>query len=653
MSGAQPEQARSAAITAAQRPPWSVLLCDGACVAFAAWTVLCHAVVLLSGTPVQLGWAVLSCALIATAALAYAWRSGKLASLRSALFVLAGDRAIEGATDTNGARETSVRTRAIFFVAGCAIAARFYVKGDLRELWMLALAYFVASLVAIANAPRPLSPPGPSRAREAVLWLTGGACAAFTLGLHAPDTDDSFYGNVAVSVVDFPQTPLLAFDTLHGIAGAPLKMVAYKAASIELLSGFISKLTGIETLQVYHLIVPAIAALFVPLALARLFRPLAGERWLWAVLATVIVLAFDVGGGRGSFSAFAFPRLFQGKAMFVSIFGPLLIAHGLRFGLAPSAGRFALLAAAQIAAVGVSVTAFWAGPVLAMLGVLAGLGQARSAWKPALAAVAASGYVLALGLFIVLMNRSGAAGPSVGAGDVAPSGDPDLMPGAYAMVLGQGPHLAASIAVALIAWPLCQSALARRFAVLAPLLFFAGAGNPLLTRYVVAATTSAIFWRVLWLLPIPMLAGLAASSLIGRGRTPLALARVPLVGLALALFVGFTTPDKVLSRNTLEWPRPKVDPDALRVARAVVKAFPAQPRRRARRDLARAADAQRLQLPARDQDEVPAARHRPRPPGARTRDAAARTQKAERRRSTLARRAPRALRGRRSSRGRS
>ena len=64
------------------------------------------------------------------------------------------------------------------------------------------------------------------------------------------------------------------------------------------------------------------------------------------------------------------------------------------------------------------------------------------------------------------------------------------------------------------------------------------------------------------------------SALTGHGRSPLALARVPLVGLALAVSVGFATEHDALKRYTLEWPRPKVDPGALRVARAVVKALP-------------------------------------------------------------------------------
>ena len=48
-------------------------------------------------------------------------------------------------------------------------------------------------------------------------------------------------------------------------------------------------------------------------------------------------------------------------------------------------------------------------------------------------------------------------------------------------------------------------------------------------------------------LGIPSAIGLAVSALIGTDRTKAARARVPLVGLGLALFVGFAAEGKALS----------------------------------------------------------------------------------------------------------
>jgi hypothetical protein len=556
--------------TATRRPPLSAIVCDLACLGLAGWTVLCNAVVLLRGTPLHLRVLAGGAVLAVAAAGLYGWRRRRLGDW---LRALDAEPASAAPASPELAREPSVRARIAFLALGAAAAAVFALRGDLNELALIALGFFAASYVSIARSGR-TSPQAAERgASEWGLWALGLGCAALALTLHEPNSDDSFYANLAVSVVDFPDRALLAYDTLHGIPDAPIKIIAYGATSIEALTGVVGQLLGLETLVAYHMLMPALVAVLLPLSLARLLRVLDGERWFWAVLAVLILLALDAGGGRGSFQKFAFVRLFQGKAMFASVLAPALLAYGVRFALAPTRVRFVMLTAAQIAALGTTVTAFWAAPVLAMTGVVVGLAPRRRSLATLAAAVASSSYLLALGAFLKLSTMIDAAPSAAAAGEPRDT-TRHLLPHAYDMVLGRGTHLAASIALVFVAWPLCRTPLARRFAVVVPLLFFAVAGNPWLVRWFSAATTTTVHWRVLWLLPVPLFAALIASAVIRGGRSLFGGLRVAVYALLLTLFLHHASPRLALSRGSFGRPRPKVSSSALKLARTLIAALP-------------------------------------------------------------------------------
>ena len=105
--------------------------------------------------------------------------------------------------------------------------------------------------------------------------------------------------NLAVTAADHPAQPLLAHDSLHGVAGIEMSLPVYRVHSLELLVAGLSRLTGRPVLDVAHLWLPALAALLIPLAYARLFRLLIPERWLWAVGIAVAYLLYANGGSHG------------------------------------------------------------------------------------------------------------------------------------------------------------------------------------------------------------------------------------------------------------------------------------------------------------------------------------------------------------------
>ena len=215
-----------------------------------------------------------------------------------------------------------------------------------------------------------------------------------------------------MAVVDYPQQALLSLKNLHGPASDTLalqKMFApYRVHSFEVLGGLISRLTGIEAVRVIHLGLAPLFGWLAPFAIARLLRLLAPRDWLIALLAVVIFYCIEGTASRG-YANHAFVRMFNGKSVLLTIGVPLICAHGLRFGARPSVARFVLLALAQIAAVGLSSTALWLAPTLAMIAVAAGTPSLRR-WPLRLAgSFASSAYVLALALWVMGQLGGGAS----------------------------------------------------------------------------------------------------------------------------------------------------------------------------------------------------------------------------------------------------
>jgi hypothetical protein len=207
------------------------------------------------------------------------------------------------------------------------------------------------------------------RSAEIQLWLLAAAAVVLTLVSHRPDVDDAFYMNAAVSTADAPGQALLSLDGMHGIAGLPLYLPVYRVHSFELLNGALSYLTGIPVIYCFHWLSAAAAALLAPLAWATLFRILTPRQWLASVVTLAVVL-IAAGETHRWYGNFAFVRLWQGKAVFLTVgrTADLRVRAALRRASQPA--RLAMLAAAQIAAVGCTSSALWAAPVAAGTGAV-------------------------------------------------------------------------------------------------------------------------------------------------------------------------------------------------------------------------------------------------------------------------------------------
>lgn len=535
--------------------------CDWMVYALAGWTLVCNAVVLLHGglNAILAGAFV---AVLATGGILL-WRRRRTG---------APERPTAARPAVEPAAELNPRRAAFALGLGVAVPALALVVEDVRIVWVAAVAVLCTSAVSAWRVQaQPLAPVA-SVARERVVWLVSALGALVPLFVHRRSLDDTYYVNVAVHALDAPSAPVLQVDTLHGVDGLAIMLPVYKVNSFELLSAAIAYLTGLDAIEAAHLVVPSVFGLFVALAYARLMRLLLPGSWLGALLAALAVLLL-VGEGTEFWGNFSFVRLHQGKCVFLSVLVPLLVVYGVRFGRSQRLADGLLLAAAQIASIGLTSTAFWAAPAVAMMAVAAPLELRFASLRTLALGLAASSYVLVVGVALA----------SVSAGAVSGYGEfPNaqaLFQFSFGYMVGSGPVAFACFSAVLSAWAFVRDPLARRVCLLFPLGTLALLFNPFTGMWIAGHLTAfPTYYRVLWLIPVPaLLAVILASPLeLGRGRLPAPIASGAAAALTAA-FLLFAPELYALSAENHVRVEPfalNVPPAELRAARAVVDHVP-------------------------------------------------------------------------------
>ena len=487
--------------THAHRAPPSTLVLEGLCVSFGLWTLSCHLTVALAGNLFTL-------LTIFLAALIAAWGGWFYLRVRSDasrhLTFFEPEHRLAAATPSGTLPQG---TLALALGAACVIAFTYWRTADILWFWGLTLLFFGAGILLDGSPKFSLRTCQRSWSAEAVLTALGVACALLTLYAHRSSSDDTVYVNMAVSVADHPHRPVLLYDTMLGVSDLKMHLPVYRLHAIEVLEGAISFLTGIPAIQVAHWVVPSLVAFLVPFALARFFR-LIGRHYLWPTLAVVAFYCLE-GSAYSGFSNHAFVRLQHGKAIFLTLFVPLLLVLAVRCAHTPSPRRWLLLLLAQIGSIGLTSTGIWMAPLIAGLAMMSVWRPNWSHTKHLAIALTTSGYSLVAGLLV-----RGATQTALGSGHAQAFVPPihHWPRNALVRVLGNHDMQAAVLASLLIGWILFRRRrFARRFLLTYMLVFFVAPFNPWLAPLV--RTFSPFYWRIFWVLPVPLFVALSFDGL--------------------------------------------------------------------------------------------------------------------------------------------
>ncbi len=224
---------------------------------------------------------------------------------------------------------------AVVGAVGLAVAA--WAGFHVAELELHLVAFAVAPLAWLYVGPRaPVGgDPGPRAGWLDALSIVGvGLCAAaVTTYLRRADVDDGYYLNAVLQTMAQSDRPVLGFDGIHGDATAPIQQVIHRPQTFEPLVAWWARLLAIPGRQAYWVVAPAVAAASAGLlqwGLVKRLAPRLAPLALWVALGVALVW----GDGDQTIGRFGFPRLFQGKSVFVTCMVPLLgaalVAHAQR-----------------------------------------------------------------------------------------------------------------------------------------------------------------------------------------------------------------------------------------------------------------------------------------------------------------------------------
>lgn len=511
---------------------------DGVVAAFAVWTVVYHLGLLLTAPTWALLLAWLAAAL-GTAAVCAArrgrWESGPLWS---------DDRRVRFPGLRTGRRPP--RSLALVAVAAGGLAgasAGLHASGvPWWCAWVPGTVSVAASAAYALGRLRARGPDGEPAGREAdtadtagdaeaepsrlgtpLALVTGAGFALASLFVVNPDGDDAYFVSRSVATAATGEIPLkdviFTPGTADEIAGEP------PVASIEVLAGALARLLGVPAASfLWYAVLPAVTFLAV-WALWRLVRAWAPRRPELCFAVGALYLLWS-GTNTASLGSFHMPRMWQGKAMLVSALVPLLFVYLTRWAERRSRRDLALLAAAGVAAVGLTSSAAFVVPLVAGAAAVPLLAAGRL--RTGLGACAAAAYPVAAGLAVMLFND-----------DTSVAGKVHDGPSAFAFVLLSGAlGVLAGCALWLSPWIvrpgvpalICSGVAAAVTVLVVPGVMEAGAD---------LSGAGQVLWRTMWVVPAPALIGLLAAVRIPAAPRGLpALAAAPALALAAALIAG-------------------------------------------------------------------------------------------------------------------
>jgi hypothetical protein len=556
--------------------PLTDILIDVVIFAYSLWTIACNITVILEGNTrygLTAGAVITVACFVTVVVLVWRrqiWREAYLQDLRQPPFF----------------PEVSLsnRARLALFLAIPVVVITWITTRNPWLTWIEIVVGYCAAGYYAFRIPALATPESETKVYEervADIALFGAAfiCMAFTLLVVRPRTDETFYSSMAVALTNYPDVAVSKYTTLHGLTSEVLAeraiFLPYRVHSFELFGGYLSYLTGIEAINIVHLVIAPFFGWLTPFVIARLLRLLTPRYWLAALFVTLSFYFLEGSGGRG-YANQAFVRFFNGKSVMLTVAVPLLFVYGLRFGSKPTLIRFILLACSQIATVGMSSTGIWMAPLITVVSVAVALPERRAALRTIGLSLLSSGYVLLLGLGLARQMISGTPIVNeIASSSVSVPSIIEQLGETFSPVFGKELTAVAHLASFALVCSLARTSVTwRLFAALGAVLSL-GLANPFLVNVVQNYVTGpSTYERIFWVLPVPIAVGIWSTNLFWLAKKVMPAWISVLAVLATISSYYFIAIDRpVVSKANGAWltfpPTIKVWPQHLEAARRV------------------------------------------------------------------------------------
>ncbi len=259
-------------------------------------------------------------------------------------------------------------------------------------VWFLAIIYLSAEVRFAQHNEAELYVSNSPAARLEVMGLIGLCvlAALLTSGTSRPDADDAYFLSVATATADFPDAALQSFDALHRSGLPPVEQALHLPQVYEILIALVSDVSGLSVPALYYVFLPPLWAGLGVLAnwlVLRFFIRSRDATWGTAIYFLILVFWGD---GHRTFGNFGFVRLFQGKAIYLTVVLPLIVLTALRYRYRPGVSSWFNLAFSQFAATGLTTNGMVVAPLAAALSIVASPRFDRRSIRTMLGGVSAS-----------------------------------------------------------------------------------------------------------------------------------------------------------------------------------------------------------------------------------------------------------------------
>ncbi len=345
---------------------------DAAVALLCSWTVVYHVCLVLR---LSVPWAIgLEVVALATWVV-LARRAGRRAGTgRTAWLASRADGPVPA--EPSGSTRTDTALVAVAVTTAATSALLMAVSGTwavIAGLWLVAAVtgtavavrrYHRAPVAVGEPAPGPDSDPR-TRAGALVALAWAAALALLSMLTVWPNPDDLYYVNLSQWVAERGTFPLR--DTIFSDLEYPMTSWP-PVASYDALVGAGGWLATVPAASVVYLVVPPVATFLSVLALWRLLGAWRVRTVGAALSLALVFLLFDGGLGYAAPGNLFLIRIWQGKVILLCLLVPILLVYALRYVERPTRARAGWLVAGGAAAVGLSTTAIFLVPLLALGG---------------------------------------------------------------------------------------------------------------------------------------------------------------------------------------------------------------------------------------------------------------------------------------------
>jgi hypothetical protein len=338
-----------------------------------------------------------------------------------------------------------------------------------------------------------------------IFALIALAAVGLSYAVSRSDLDDSFYVAVASFVSSNPSHVLMSTDPMLGEPGFPLIFPSYRFASFELLSGAVAYLLSAPAMDVYYIYSLPVWAVAVVVANFLLTKELIPKHWVLAG-AVALLLTLLLGEMHRSPANFSFVRIFQGKAVFLSVIVPTIFYLTARFfsERGTKADLF-LLACCQMVSIGLTNFGMLMGPIVGFGALMSNLPLALKGDRRKL--YYACSILLIPFPYLINVALESNSSPVWNFGS-------ETAANVWTSVFGS--HQQYLMGFLILAGPvLAKDTVTRWRMAVPPLLLFTLYLNPWLAGFISKyVTTPPVYWRVVWSLPILVFAAVSFCMIV-------------------------------------------------------------------------------------------------------------------------------------------